>query len=192
MGSAAQQLVLYWRPAMWRVWGVNRTLSTRPGVWLHKGSEQWLLPQHQIPRKPIAGILEKLGLSPLFPNQSSVAIPVKDWHVALNCWPKLLHQCPAEGLQWCRKTCTSPLNSLQLCWSTSLMGHGGKSPNCGTRLPFCVCHYCYKTLFLLPHSGTSWGKWLKNISEFRCSWPPQRPAIALLGMFTFKSSLLTR
>lgn len=92
---------LYCRASRWEVVGLQRLTGCQgpgPAAWLHKGSEQWLLPQHQVPKSLRAGILEKPDRSLLFPNQSSVAIQEKEWQVTLSCWPKLLDLCSGKGL----------------------------------------------------------------------------------------------
>lgn len=110
----------------------------RPG-YTKEGSEQWLLPQHQVPKRPKAGILEKLDCSPLLPNQSCVAITVKDWHVTpltagLSSGTGIL----GRGFQWCCKARTSPRDNQQLYLFVLPMGHGRKSQNFGPHLPSCV------------------------------------------------------
>jgi len=150
---------------------------TRPAAWLHKGSAQWLLPPHQGPKRPRAGILEKLDCSLLFPNQSCVAIRVKDWHVTLNCWPKLLHSCTSvvgRGFQWCCKACSSPPESQHELIHTAY-GTWKKKPEfrCTSsilRVPAVIQGF----VLLLFSSDNASVKRPHDLSEFGCCTSPQR------------------
>lgn len=113
----------------------------------------------------------KTGLfcSLLFQSQPCVAIKVKDWHVTLNCWPKLLHQCLGKGLPVVlqglypshREPTTLLIHTAYRTWKKKLKFWCTSSV---LHVPVVIHHFAL-LLFNLDNSS---GKWSHGLLEIRC------------------------